>query len=62
MKYLKKYGFLKYAILLAVLDILSRDTFQIGGGVVALIAAVVAVILMEKEEKDTKKDHRRTMA
>ena len=65
-KFLKKYSFIKYAAIIAVLDLLTRNEFEIGGGMVCLIGAIVAAIFMEKMEKiekeDRKKDHRNAMA
>ena len=65
-KFFKKYSFIKYAAIIAVLDLLTRNEFKIGGGMVCLIGAIVAAIFMEKMEKiekdDRKKDHRNAVA
>ena len=52
----KKYGFLKYSILIAAIDLITRDSFEFGGGLFLLVGSIVAVAFMEIDRRLDEKE------
>lgn len=50
-KIFKKYKFLKYAIVVFILDLLTRNGFEFGGGAMCLVGAIVAICIIEMDIK-----------